>query len=94
MSPKKISDLQTAAEQQLWSAIAERLRNGPLQGLVALYFKAMTVAKDIETQPTDRLQKLGDLVQLAQAATERFQEFTTEVQAMSDELAAHQRKRN
>lgn len=93
MSPKKISDLPTTAEQQLWSAIAERLRDGPLQGLVALYFKAMTVAKEIETQPTDRLQQLGDLVRLAQAATERFQEFTTEVQALIDELAAHERRR-
>ena len=94
MSSKKISDLPTKAEQQLWSAIAERLRAGPLQGLVVVYFKAMTVAKEIETRPTDRLQQLGDLVRLAQAATEQFQEFTTEVQALIDELAAHQRRRN
>jgi hypothetical protein len=92
MSPKKISDLSSTAEQHLWSAVAERLRDGPLQALVALYFKAMTVAKDIETVPTDRLQQLGDLVRLAQTATERFQEFTAEVQALIDELAAHERR--
>jgi hypothetical protein len=91
MSPKKISDLPTTAEQQLWSSVAERLRDGPLQALVALYFKAMTVAKEIETQPSDRVQQLGDLVRLAEAATARFQEFTTEVQALINELA-QQRK--
>ena len=77
MSPKKISDLPTTAEQQLWSAIAERLRDGPLQALLALHFKAMTVATEIETQPSRPLEKLGELVQLAQAATARFQDFTT-----------------
>ena len=92
MSPKKISDLPTTTEQQLWSSVAERLRDGPLQALVALYFKAMTVAKEIETQQTDRMQQLGDLVRLSQAATERFQEFTTEVQGLIDELAAQPRK--
>ena len=92
MSPKKVSGLPTAAEQQVWSSLAERLRDGPLQALVALYFKAMTVAKEIETQQTDRMQQLGDLVRLSQAATARFQEFTTEVQGLIDELAAQQRR--
>ena len=92
MSPKKISDLPTTTEQQLWSSVAERLRDGPLQALVALYFKAMTVAKEIETQPSDRSQQLGDLVRLAQAAMERFQEFTTEVQALIDQINAQHRK--
>ena len=94
MPPKKKSDLRTTAELQLWSTLAERLRDGPLQALVALYFKAMTLAKEIEAQHNgdDPMQQLGDLVRLAEAATARFQEFTTEVQALIDELAAQQGK--
>jgi len=92
MSPRKISESPTTAERELCSSLAERLRDGPLQALVALYFRAMTLAKEVETEPSDPTQRLGDLVRLAQAATSRFEEFTTEVQTLIDELAARQRK--
>jgi VIT1/CCC1 family predicted Fe2+/Mn2+ transporter len=46
MPPKKISESPTTAERELCTSLAERLRDGPLQALVALYFRAMTLAKE------------------------------------------------
>ena len=89
----KISNAPTKAGQHLSSSLAERLRDGPLHALVALYFKAMALSNEIETGQGDHVRQLADLVQLTDTATARFQEFAADLKKIIDELAAEQRER-
>lgn len=89
----KLSDVSTSAAQQLSSSLAERLRDGPLQALVALYFKAMALSNEIEADQGDRLRQLADLVHLTDTATARFQELAVDLNTIIDELTAQQREK-
>lgn len=79
-----------AAEHTLKS-LADQLRDGPLQSLAALQAAAVAIAGDIVAGKRDAVAQASDLVLLAQAATAQFQEFTSSLRKLVDELAARAR---
>jgi hypothetical protein len=68
------------------AALADRLRSGPLQAMLALQDKAAALAAEPEIDSREQLEKLAELVRLAQLAMDRFQNFTIELKVLVFEL--------
>jgi hypothetical protein len=67
-------------------SLADQLREGPLRTLLTLQVRAGMLAED--TDDDRRLEKLVELVELAQEAMSQFQDFTSELKSVVDELTA------
>lgn len=68
------------------TALAEQLRDGPLQDLLQLQLKATELADRLADSPTDRIEDLERLVRLSLSAMEQFHTFTREFAAVLREL--------
>jgi DNA-binding FadR family transcriptional regulator len=67
-------------------SLADRLREGPLRTLLTLQVRAGMLAGDTDD---DRcLEKLVELVELAQEAMGQFQDVTHELRSVVDEMTA------
>jgi hypothetical protein len=69
------------------AALADRLRHGPLQAMLALHTKATLLAAETGTDHARQLEQLTELVRLAALAMERFQIFTIELRVLVFELS-------
>lgn len=67
-------------------ALAEQLRDGPLQELIELQTRAHDLATEAEGSPREHLQELAELVRLSLAAMEHFQRFTRDFQTLVRDL--------
>jgi hypothetical protein len=72
--------------------LADRLRQGPLQAILALHTKATLLAAETETDHARQVEQLAELVRLATLAMERFQIFTIELKVLVFELSERQDK--
>ena len=70
----------------LVTALADRLRHGPLQAMLTLHDKAAALAAERDVDPTRQLEQLAEIVRLAQLAMDRFQTFTSELKVLVFEL--------
>jgi hypothetical protein len=68
------------------AVLANRLRHGPLQAMLALHDKATALAAEGDADHTQQLEQLAELVRLAQLAMDRFQNFTIELKVLVFEL--------
>ena len=68
-------------------ALAEQLRDGPLQELVELQRRATELSHELGDSSAERLRHLEELVRLSLSAMEQFHSFTREFQAVLRELA-------
>jgi hypothetical protein len=68
------------------AALAERLRDGPLQELIELQQQATELADRLAESPADRLQELERLVRLSLSAMQLFHAFTRDFGAVVREL--------
>jgi hypothetical protein len=84
MSRTDIDDSQSARSPGL--ALAEQLRDGPLQELIDLQARAQALAVDIESNPGDHLREIGELVRLSLTAMEHFQRFTCDFRSLLRDL--------
>jgi hypothetical protein len=73
------------------SALAEQLRDGPLQELLELQLLTTELAARLEASPAERLEDLERLVRLSLSAMERFHAFTREFAAVLRDLTDAQR---
>jgi hypothetical protein len=71
-------------------SLAGRLRDGPLRTLLTLQVRAGTLAAVTEND-RQRLEKLVELLQMAQMAAKELQYFKIELQGLIDRLTAAQR---
>jgi hypothetical protein len=69
------------------AALADRLRHGPLQAMLALHAKASLLAADDVTDHARQVEQLAELIRLATLAMERFQIFTIELKVLVFELS-------
>ena len=69
----------------MYSSLAQKLKDGAVQTMMALQVKANALAADIETDD-HRIQRLADLVYLAHLTMAQFHDFTLELKAMIVEL--------
>jgi hypothetical protein len=69
-------------------SLADQLREGPLRTLLTLQVRTGMLAAD--TDDDRRLEKLVELVELAQEAMGQFQDVTNELRSVVDELTAKQ----
>jgi hypothetical protein len=69
-----------------FNALAEQLRDGPLQQLLELQRKANALADRLADSPAARLDDLEDLVRLPRSTMEHFHAFTREFAAVVREL--------
>jgi hypothetical protein len=81
MTPQKRSTGRTPL-----TALADRLRHGPLQSMLALHDKATALAAERDLDETRQLEQLAELVRLSQLAMDRFQSFTIELKVLVFEL--------
>jgi hypothetical protein len=82
-----IQDAAALADQpRSFSALAEQLRDGPLQQLIEIQLQANALANRLDDSPADRIEDLERLVQLSLAAMERFHTFTREFAAVLQAL--------
>ena len=79
------TDDRVAAQASL-AALAEQLRDGPLQELIALQLRATELSNQMGESPAERLRDLEQLVRLSLTAMEQFHSFTREFQAVLREL--------
>jgi hypothetical protein len=70
------------------TSLADRLRQGPLQSMLALHDKATALAaeRELELDDTRLLEQLAELVRLTQLTMDRFQTFTIELKVLVFEL--------
>jgi hypothetical protein len=68
------------------TALAEQLRDGPLQELLELQLRTTELATRLEASPVERLEDLERLVRLSLSAMERFHAFTREFAAVLRDL--------
>ena len=85
MSTHDSASLEETAPSSL-SALAEQLRDGPLQELLELQAKATELADRLADSPEDRLEDLERLVRLSLSAMEQFHSFTREFTAVLREI--------
>jgi hypothetical protein len=76
----------SVATQASLGALAEQLRDGPLQELVELQRRATELAHELGDTSAERLRHLEELVRLSLSAMEHFHSFTREFQAVVREL--------
>lgn len=68
-------------------ALAEQLRDGPLQELIDLHARAHDLATDLDAAtPGDHLRELTELVRLSLTAMEHFHRFTCDFNALVRDL--------
>jgi NifB/MoaA-like Fe-S oxidoreductase len=67
-------------------ALAEQLRDAPLQQLIELQARANDVAAEVVANPGAHLEELAELVRLCLAAMEHFHDFTREFQTALRDL--------
>jgi hypothetical protein len=80
------TDLDDSAASSSLAALAEQLRDGPLQELTVLQREATKLALRAGYGPGERLEDLERLVRLSLSAMEHFHAFTREFQAVIREL--------
>jgi hypothetical protein len=68
------------------AALANRLRQGPLQTIISLHERATELAAEGEADHARQIEQLAELVRLSQLALERFQLFTIELKVLLFEL--------
>jgi hypothetical protein len=68
------------------TALAEQLRDGPLQDLIRLQLKATELADRLADSPALRLEDIERLVKLSLSTMEQFHAFTREFAAVLREL--------
>ncbi len=68
------------------AAIANRLRQGPLQTIISLHERTTELAAEGETDEARQIEQLAELVRLSQLAMERFQLFSIELKVLLFEL--------
>jgi len=78
--------LRVPATPSSLSALAEQLRDGPLQHLLELQAQMKELTEPVADCPTSRVDELAQLVQLSVAAMEHFNAFTREFAAVLREL--------
>lgn len=76
------------------TALAEQLRDGPLQELLELQIKATELADRLADSPADRIEDLEQLVRLSLSAMEQFHSFTSEFSAVLREITDARRHRH
>ena len=69
------------------AVLADRLRHGPLQALLALHTKATLLAAETDSDHARQVEQLAELVRLATLAMERFQIFTIELKVLVFEIS-------
>jgi hypothetical protein len=69
------------------AALAEQLRDGPLQDMLELQLKAQALAERLADNPADRLEDVEDLLRLSLSAMEQFHAVTRELAAVLRELS-------
>ena len=67
-------------------SLADRLRHGPLQSMLALHDKAAALAAERDLDDVRQLDQLAELVRLAQLTMDRFQKFSIELKVLVFEL--------
>jgi len=67
-------------------ALAEQLRDGPLQELVELQRRATELSHELGDSSAERMRHLEELVRLSLSAMEQFHSFTREFQTVLREL--------
>jgi hypothetical protein len=68
------------------TALAEQLRDGPLQELLELQLKATELADRLADSPANRLEDIERLVRLSLSTMEQFHAFTREFAAVLREI--------
>jgi hypothetical protein len=68
------------------TALAEQLRDGPLQELLQLQLKATELADSLADSPANRIEDIERLVHLSLSAMEQFHAFTREFTAVLREI--------
>jgi hypothetical protein len=68
------------------AALANRLKQGPVETINSLHARAAELAAEGETDPARQVEQLAELVRLSQLAMERFQVFTIELKVLLFEL--------
>jgi hypothetical protein len=69
------------------AALAEQLRDGPLQQLIELQTRATQLADRLATDPGSRVEDIEGLLRLSLSAMEQFHAFTREFAAVLREVA-------
>ena len=77
-----------------FSALAEQLRDGPLQQLVLLQQQTTALADRLTDGPPDKVEDLEHLVRLSVLAMEHFNAFTREFAMVLRELTDAQRSKH
>jgi hypothetical protein len=72
-------------------SLAQQLREGPLQGLIALQVRAEVLAEKSPADDQELLDQLESIVGLAQSTMQVFQEFTANLARLADQMAARSR---
>jgi hypothetical protein len=85
MSRTDLDDTESAAGSPVL-ALAEQLRDGPLQELIDLQVRAHDLATEMKARPGDHLRELAELVRLSLTAMEHFHRFTCDFQSLIGEL--------
>jgi hypothetical protein len=83
--------LLTEAAPSALTALAEQLRDGPLQRLVELQQKTTALANRLSDGPPGQIEDLEQLVRLSVAAMQHFNAFTLEFAAVLRELTDAER---
>lgn len=76
------------------TALAEQLRDGPLQRLLELQAQMNELTERVSDSPTSRVEDLERLVRLSVSAMEHFHAFTREFAAVLRELTDGHRQRH
>lgn len=69
------------------TALAEQLRDGPLQRLIELQLLTQALAPRLQGDPAEYLEELGELVRLSMTAMDQFHAFTRELQTLIRDLS-------
>jgi hypothetical protein len=85
MSRTDIDDAESTAVSPAL-ALAEQLRDGPLQELIDLQVRAHDLATEMKAAPGDHLRELAELVRLSLSAMEHFHRFTCDFQSLIRDL--------
>jgi hypothetical protein len=83
--------LLTATAPSALTALAEQLRDGPLQRLVELQLETTALAHRLNDGPPGKIEDLEQLVRLSVAAMEHFNAFTREFATVLRELTNAER---
>jgi hypothetical protein len=83
-----IQDTPTPRPGATFDSLADRLRDGPLRTLLTLHVRAGMLADGSDTDESERVDKLLELVELARVAMAQFHDFTLEIQSLIDHRSA------